>query len=121
MTAFIGLSLIVLIILALSLDSVRIGSTITSPHKRLTRRHLKKQEEHEDSQNLSYTANFGSDFTLPEVYLMSINCSSGYGSTVINDTSKEDEEILRDQRDKEQETETEHLPEHNSQEHILNE
>jgi len=52
---------------------------------------------------------------------MSINCSSGYRSTIINDTIKEDEEILRDQRNKEQETETEHPPEHNSQEHTLNE
>jgi len=52
---------------------------------------------------------------------MSINCSSWYGSIISNDTIKEDEEILRDQRNKEQETETEDPPEHNSQEHNLKE
>jgi len=52
---------------------------------------------------------------------MSENCSSGYGSTISNDTIKEDEEILRDKRNKEQETETENFPEHNSQEHTLKE
>ena len=52
---------------------------------------------------------------------MSMNCSSGYGSIISNDTIKEDEEILRDQRTKEQETESKNPPEHNSQGHTLKE
>jgi len=52
---------------------------------------------------------------------MSINCSSGYGSIISNNTIKEDEEILRDQHKKEQETETKNPPEHNSQEHTMKE
>jgi len=52
---------------------------------------------------------------------MSINCSLGYRSTIINNTIKEGEEILRDQHDKEQENETGHLPEHIPQEHTLKE
>jgi len=53
---------------------------------------------------------------------MSINCSSGYGSTIINETiNDEGEEFAQHQRDKEQETEVEHLPEHIPQEHTLKE
>ena len=64
----------------------------------------------------------GSDSTLPEDYFMSINCSSGYGSTIINETiNDEGEEFAQHQRDKEQETEVEHLPEHIPQEHTLKE
>jgi len=53
--------------------------------------------------------NLSSNFTLPEDYLQKIKCSSGYGSTIINDPIKEDEEILRDRRSTEQETETKHF------------
>jgi len=120
-TAFIGLSLIVLIILVLSHDALRIRSNIISPHKRLKQRHLKKQEEQEDSVNLAQRVNLGSDSTLPEDYFMCVNCSSGYGSTIINDTIKEEEEILQDQRENQQETEAEHLPENIPQEHNLKE
>jgi len=52
---------------------------------------------------------------------MSTNCSSEYGSIISNDTIKEDEEILREQRNKEQEAETENPLEHISQEHTLKE
>jgi len=41
----IGLSLIILIVLVLSLDSVRIRSNIISPRKRLRRRQRTKQEK----------------------------------------------------------------------------
>jgi len=95
-TALIGLSLIILTILILSFDSVQIRSTTSSSNKRSRRRHPDKQEGHENSGNIPHTENLSSNFTLPEDYFMSINCSSGYGSTIINDIIKEDEEILRD-------------------------
>jgi len=64
----------------------------------------------------------GSDSTLPEDYFMSINCSSGYRSTIINETIKEEEEeFAQHQRDKDQETAAEHLPEHIPQEHTQKE
>ena len=121
MTAFIGFSLIVLITRVLSLDSARIRSNIISPHKRLRRRHLQKQEEHEDSLNLSQKANFGSDLNLPSDYVMNMSCSSGYGSTIFNETIKEEKENFQDQSDKKQGIETEHLPEHITKEHTLKE
>jgi len=112
----------VLIILVLSLDSVRIRSNVISPHKRLKRRQRKKQEEKEDTLNLLQRVNLGSDSTLSKDYFVSINFSSGYGSTIINETIKEEEEeFAQHQRDKEQETEAEHLPEHIPQEHTLKE
>ena len=104
-TAFIGLSLTVLIILILSLDSVRIRSITSFSNKRSRRRHPDKQEGHESSGDIPHTENLSSNFTLPEDYFQSINCSSGYGSTLINNTIKEDEEIPRDQRNTEQEKE----------------
>jgi len=53
---------------------------------------------------------------------MSINCSSGYRSTIINETIKEEEEeFAQHQRDKDQETAAEHLPEHIPQEHTQKE
>jgi len=85
----------------------------------MRRRHLKKQEEHENSLNITQKVNLGSDSTLPEDYFMSINSSSGYGSTIINYIIKEDEEIFQDQSDNGQEIETELLPEHIPQEHTL--
>jgi len=119
-TAFIGLSLIILIVLVISLDSIRIRSNITAPHKRLRRKQRKKQEKQEDLLNLSQKANFGSDFNLPSDYVMSMSCSSGYGSTRINETIKEEEEKnFQDQSDKEQAIETEHPLEHITTKHIL--
>ena len=120
-TAFSGLSLIILIVLVTSLDSIRIRSNITAPHKRSRRKQRKKQEKQEDLLNLSQKANFGSDFNLPSDYVMSMSCSSGYGSTIINETIKEEEEISQDQSDKEQAIETEHLPDHITKEHPLKE
>jgi len=58
----------------------------------LRRKQRKKQEEQEDLLNLPQQANFGSDINLPSDYVMSMNCSSGYGSTIINETIKEEEE-----------------------------
>ena len=98
-----------------------IRGTTSSSNKRSRRRHPNKQEGHENSGDISNTENLTSNFTLPEDYFQSINCSSGYESTINNDTIKEEEEILRDQRNTEQETENKHCPEHNSQEHTLNE
>jgi len=121
-TALIGLSLTVLIILAVSFDSIRIRSNISSPDKRFKRKQRKKQEEQEDSLNLSQRVNLGSDSTIAEDYFMSINCSSEYGSTIIKETIKEEGEgFAQHQRDKEQETEAGHSPEHIPQEHILKE
>ena len=84
-------------------------------------RHPNKQEGYENSGDIPHTENLSSNYTLPEDYFMSMNCSSGYGSIISNDTIKEDEEILRDQRNKEQETESKNPPEHNSQGHTLKE
>ena len=124
-TAFIGLSLIILIVLVISLDSIRIRSNINAPHKRLRRKQRKKQEKQEDLLNLSQKANFGSDFNLPSDYVISMSCSSGYGSTRINETIKEEEEEeeknFQDQSDKEQAIETEHPLEHITTKHILKE
>ena len=121
-TAFNGFSLIALIILVLSLlDSMRIRSDITPIQIRQKRRRRKEQKEQEDSLNLSQTANLGSDITLPEDYFMSNNCSSGYGSTIINDTIQEEEEISRDQDDNQQEIEIKRWPERTQENHALEE
>jgi len=52
---------------------------------------------------------------------MSMSCSSGYGSTIINETIKEEEENPQDQSDQEQPIETEHPPEHITTEYALKE
>jgi len=86
----------------------------------LKRRQRKKQEKQEDSLNLSQRVNVGSDSTLPEDYFISINCSSGYRSIIVNDTIKEKEEGTRqDQSDNEQESEAKLLTEHIPKEHTL--
>ena len=118
--AFIGILLIIWTILTSSLDSPHIGSTLSSCLRRLTRRNVKKQKNNKESLGQLHPENYDSNFTLPEDYLQSIKGFSGYRSTTINDPVKEDEEILRDQRNTEQETETKHFPEHNLQEHTLN-
>jgi len=50
-----------------------------------------------------------------------MNGSSGYGSTIINDSVKEDEEILRARLNTEQEVETKKHSDRNFQETSLNE
>jgi len=100
-------------------DAMRIRITISSSHKWSKRRHPKKQERHEDSQNISPTEDFTSNFTLPEDYFQSINCSSGYGSAIISNPIKEDEEIPRDRYNTEQETGTTSSPEHNPRKYTL--
>ena len=112
MYSLIGLAWIILIILILSLDSVRIRSNIISLHEQLRRRHKKKKKEQEDQLSISEKANLGSDHSLPGDYFMSINCSSGYGSTIIHDTTKKEEEIIRDQENNEQEDGAELPPQH---------
>ena len=119
--AFIGISLIIWIILTLSLESLRIGCTLSSCFGRLTRRNSTKKKTNNESRGQLQPENLDCNFTLPEDYFQSIEGSSGYGSTIIYDSVKEDEEILRDRLNIEQEDGINKHSDHNPQEYTLNE
>ena len=83
----------------MTLDSTKIRSHYEGQHKRTKRRKQKKKEDQDDQRSLSNKENLGSDWTLPEEYFMSINSSSGYGSTVINTMIPEEEQLLQDEEE----------------------
>jgi len=117
--AFIGISLIIWTILTLSLDSLNIGSTLSSCLRRLTRRNVKKQKNNKESLGQLHPENCDYNFTLPEDYFQSTKGSSGYRSTIISDSVKEDEEILRERPNIKQEDGIDNHLDHNLQEDTL--
>jgi len=117
--AFIGILLIIWTILTLSLDSLHIGSTLSFCPRRLTRRNVKKPKYNIETKGQLHPENCDSNFTLPEDYFQSKKRFFWIHSNYIYNSVKEDEKILRYQRNTEQGTTP--SPAHNSHEHTLNE
>jgi len=65
-------------------------------HKLLTRNQSNKRENQDDSHDILHPVTHDSNITLPEVYVHSINNSSGYGSTILYDKKQEEAENSSD-------------------------